>query len=75
NAQYLQEFLNIVGSGETDASETTEKETNGETVRVKESGKRLRIAFEFKDGNAQTQMNIAGDKNYDYKYIVMPLRI
>jgi len=75
NAQYLQEFLNIVGSGETDASETTEKENNGETVRVKESSKRLRIAFEFKDGNAQTQMNIAGDKNYDYKYIVMPLRI
>ncbi len=55
--------------------ETTEKETSGETVRVKESGNRLRIAFEFKDGNAQTQMNIAGDKNYDYKYIVMPLRI
>ena len=75
NAQYLQEFLNIVGSGETDTGEATEKETDGETVRVKESGKRLRIAFEFKDGNAQTQMNIAGDKNYDYKYIVMPLRI
>ncbi len=75
NAQYLQEFLNVVGAGEAESGETTEKETNGETVRVKESGNRLRIAFEFKDGNAQTQMNIAGDKNYDYKYIVMPLRI
>lgn len=75
NSQYLQEFLNVVGSGEQEAVETTEKETNGETVRVKESGSRLKIAFEFKDGNAQTQMNIAGDKNYDYKYIVMPLRI
>lgn len=75
NSQYLQDFLNVVGSGETEASETTEKETNGETVRVKEGGNRLRIAFEFKDGNGQTQMNIAGDKNYDYKYIVMPLRI
>jgi len=75
NSQYLQEFLNVVGAGEAEASETTEKETNGETVRVKEGGSRLRIAFEFKDGNAQTQMNIAGDKNYDYKYIVMPLRI
>ncbi len=75
NAQYLQEFLNIVGSTETEASETTEKETDGETVRVKENSNRLRIAFEFKDGNAQTQLNIAGDKNYDYKYIVMPLRI
>ncbi len=75
NAQYLQEFLNVVGSGESDSAETTEKETSGETVRVKEGGNRLRVAFEFKDGNAQTQMNIAGDKNYDYKYIVMPLRI
>lgn len=75
NSQYLQEFLNVVGSGETETGETVEKETNGETVRVKEGTGRLRIAFEFKDGNAQTQMNIAGDKNYDYKYIVMPLRI
>ena len=74
NSQYLQEFLNVVGSGEAEASET-EKETDGETVRVKETGSRLRIAFEFKDGNAQTQLNIAGDTNYDYKYIVMPLRI
>ena len=75
NAQYLQDFLNVVGAGEAEVSEMTEKETDGETVRVKESGNRLKIAFEFKDGNAQTQMNIAGDKNYDYKYIVMPLRI
>ncbi|MDQ2745774.1 MAG: DNA polymerase III subunit beta, partial [Acidobacteriota bacterium] len=75
NSQYLQEFLNVVGSGESEAGEVGEKETSGETVRVKEGGGRLRIAFEFKDGNAQTQLNIAGDKNYDYKYIVMPLRI
>lgn len=75
NSQYLQEFLNVVGSGESEANDATEKETDGETVRVKESANRLRIAFEFKDGNAQTQLNIAGDKNYDYKYIVMPLRI
>ncbi len=75
NAQYLQEFLNVVVAGEAESSDTTEKETDGETVRVKETGNRLRIAFEFKDGNAQTQMNIAGDTNYEYKYIVMPLRI
>jgi DNA polymerase-3 subunit beta len=75
NSQYLQEFLNVVGSGEAETADTTEKETDGETVRVKETGSRLRIAFEFKDGNAQTQLNIAGDTNYDYKYIVMPLRI
>ena len=75
NSQYLQEFLNVVGAGESETEGTTEKETSGETVRVKESANRLRIAFEFKDGNAQTQLNIAGDKTYDYKYIVMPLRI
>ena len=75
NSQYLQEFLNVVGSGESQADETIEKETDGETVRIKENANRLRIAFEFKDGNGQTQLNIAGDKNYDYKYIVMPLRI
>lgn len=76
NSQYLQEFLNVIGSGEmVETSGSTEKEIDGETVRVKEGSNRLRIAFEFKDGNAQTQLNIAGDKNYDYKYIVMPLRI
>ncbi len=75
NSQYLQEFLNVVGSGESESGEASEKENDGETVRVKEAASRLRIAFEFKDGNAQTQLNIAGDKNYDYKYIVMPLRI
>ncbi len=76
NSQYLQDFLNVVGAGETEtASAETEKETDGETVRVKESASRPRIAFEFKDGNGQTQMKLAGDTNYDYKYIVMPLRI
>ncbi len=74
NSQYLQEFLNVVSVKESEAN-ATENETEGETVRVKESNGRLKIAFEFKDGNAQTQMKIAGDKNYDYKYIVMPLRI
>lgn len=75
NSQYLQEFLNVIGSGSEAASEETqEQETDGETVRVKTGG-RPRISFEFKDGNAQTQMRLAGDTSYDYKYIVMPLRI
>ena len=74
NSQYLQDFLNVVGANEAGAGET-EQETDGETVRVKETNVRTRIAFEFKDGNAQTQMKLAGDTNYDYKYIVMPLRI
>lgn len=76
NSQYLQDFLNIVGATETEAvASETETESEGEKVRVKESSGRPRIAFEFKDGNAQTQMKVAGDTNYDYKYIVMPLRI
>ena len=74
NSQYLQDFLNVVGAAAAEAPET-EKETDGETVRVKEGGGRPRIAFEFKDGSAQTQMRVAGDSAYDYKYIVMPLRI
>ncbi len=75
NSQYLQEFLNVVGAGEAEVAEKNENETDGETVRVKENPGRLRIAFEFKDGNGQTLMNIAGDTLYNYKYIVMPLRI
>ncbi|HVE56854.1 MAG TPA: DNA polymerase III subunit beta [Pyrinomonadaceae bacterium] len=74
NSQYLQEFLNVVGAGDT-AEAASEQETDGETVRVKETGGKPRISFEFKDGNAQTQMRVAGDSSYDYKYIVMPLRI
>jgi DNA polymerase-3 subunit beta len=34
------------------------------------------IAFEFKDGNSQAQLRPAGEPNgYDYKYVVMPMRI
>lgn len=74
NSQYLQDFLNVVGAGENQAVETPEQETDGDKVKVKENG-RLKIAFEFKDGNAQTQMRPANDGGYDYKYVVMPLRI
>ena len=49
NAQYLQDFLNVVGDGQ--------------------------VAFEFKDGNSQAQLSPAGDADYDYKYVVMPMRI
>lgn len=34
------------------------------------------VAFEFKDGNSQAQLRPAGEPNgYDYKYVVMPMRI
>ena len=36
NSQYLQEFLNVVGAGEAEATEKNENEIDGETVSVKE---------------------------------------
>jgi DNA polymerase-3 subunit beta len=75
NSQYVQDFLNVIGANESEAA-ATEQETEGDKVKVKEgSGRASRIAFEFKDGNAQTMMRLADDTGYDYKYIVMPLRI
>ena len=73
NSQYLQEFLNVIGSGSIE-TETAEQETEGDKVKVKEGGK-LRVAFEFKDGNAGIQLRPENDGGYDYKYVVMPLRI
>ncbi|HMQ03551.1 MAG TPA: DNA polymerase III subunit beta [Pyrinomonadaceae bacterium] len=80
NWQYLQDFLNTVSSVQTgfsndEGSEAVQKETDGDKVRVKESNSPTRIRFEFKDSNAQTLMKIAGESAYDYRYIVMPLRI
>ncbi len=49
NAQYLQDFLNVIGTGN--------------------------VAFEFKDGNSQAQLRPAEGGEYDYKYVVMPMRI
>lgn len=71
NSAYLQDFLNVVSVNEAEAAQETEND--GETVRVKDS--RLRLAFDFKDSNAQTLIRLANDTTYDYKYIVMPLRI
>ena len=33
------------------------------------------VAFEFKDGNSQAQLKPLGDTDYDYRYIVMPMRL
>jgi DNA polymerase-3 subunit beta len=49
NAQYLQEFLSVMGEGQ--------------------------VAFEFKDGNSQAQLRPAANGEFDYKYVVMPMRI
>ncbi len=71
NSAYLQDFLSIIGAN--DAESAPENENEGETVKVKDG--RLRLAFDFKDSNAQTLIRLANDNGYDYKYIVMPLRI
>jgi DNA polymerase-3 subunit beta len=70
NSGYLQDFLSVISGGGESAQES---ENDGETVRVKDG--RLRLAMDFKDGNSQTLIRPTGDKSYDYKYIVMPLRI
>ncbi|MFZ1700088.1 MAG: DNA polymerase III subunit beta [Pyrinomonadaceae bacterium] len=87
NHQYLQEFLQNVGSAEMIAEESQSESEPGAvatgssdskgaaTAPAREGRAPVRIAFEFKDPNAQTQMSIAGETTYDYKYIVMPLRI
>lgn len=49
NAQYLQDFLNVIGEG--------------------------KVVFEFKDANTQAQLRPSEDGDYDYKYVVMPMRI
>jgi len=49
NAQYLQEFLNVIGDA--------------------------KVAFDFKDGNSQAELKPSENGDYDYKYIVMPMRI
>jgi DNA polymerase III subunit beta len=80
NWQYLQDFLNAVSSAEAAAAdEAAAPAENGESgaaaAPARETASPTRIVFEFKDANAATQMSIAGDNGYDYRYIVMPLRI
>ncbi len=72
--KFMQEFLSYVLGTSADATEI-EKETDGEKVMVKETGARPRILFRFKDPNSSTQMSIADETEYEYKYIVMPLRV
>ncbi|MGH9949630.1 MAG: DNA polymerase III subunit beta, partial [Pyrinomonadaceae bacterium] len=88
NHQYVQDFLNNVGAlenagtvseptgGNASVNERAETAENGTAAApARESKSPTRISFEFKDSNAATQIRIDGDTAYDYKYIVMPLRI
>lgn len=67
NAKYLQDFLNIA------AVKVSESDKEADAEKTKEPVANPRIAFNFKNANGQTEMNIAGDTSY--KYVVMPLRI
>jgi len=84
------EFLNNVGAlemaagGDAEARTSvraesgTESESTGSNAAAapaRETRSPIRIAFEFRDSNAATQMRIDGENAYDYKYVVMPLRI
>ncbi|MFT3743153.1 MAG: DNA polymerase III subunit beta [Pyrinomonadaceae bacterium] len=83
NWQYLLEFLTNAATGDvfltaSDSESAPDSDSSGTaaaTAPAKEGKAPLRITFDFKDSNAQTQMSIAGETTYDYKYIVMPLRI
>jgi DNA polymerase III subunit beta len=84
NWQYLIEFLNNVGSVESStananaagagASGAESSEPNSAAPATPRNSA-TRIEFSFKDQNGATQMSISGETAYNYKYIVMPLRI
>ncbi|MFM8439806.1 MAG: DNA polymerase III subunit beta [Acidobacteriota bacterium] len=67
NSQYLQDFLSVAAGAF--------EESSNEDGEGKKTISKARVSFEFKDGNSQTQMSVSGSNEYDYKYIVMPLRI
>jgi len=65
----------VADSDSSAAATATATGSSAATAPAREGKVPLRITFDFKDANAQTQMSIAGETTYDYKYIVMPLRI
>jgi DNA polymerase-3 subunit beta len=87
NWQYLMEFLNNVGALEMAGATMSEPAASGDGAEAATEGSATaaapakeppapkRISFEFNDSNAATQMRISGETTYNYKYIVMPLRI
>jgi len=68
-----------------EASETVQTDYAGEEVDIGFNAQYLqdfmnvtsegKIAFEFKDGNSQAQLRPVETGDYEYKYIVMPMRI
>jgi len=70
---------------EGEASENIQTDYAGEDVDIGFNAQYLqdfmnvnsegKIAFEFKDGNSQAQLRPVEAGDYDYKYIVMPMRL
>jgi DNA polymerase-3 subunit beta len=70
---------------EGEARETVAVEYAGEEVEIGFNAAYLQdflnvlddgsVAFEFKDGNSQAQLRPVTDDGYDYRYVVMPMRI
>jgi DNA polymerase-3 subunit beta len=70
---------------EGEASENIQTDYAGEDVDIGFNAQYLqdfmnvnsegKVAFEFKDGNSQAQLRPVDDGDYDYKYIVMPMRL
>ncbi len=70
---------------EGEASESIQAEYTGENVDIGFNAQYLqdfmnvnsdgKVAFEFKDGNSQAQLRPLDNGDYEYKYIVMPMRL
>jgi DNA polymerase-3 subunit beta len=70
---------------EGDARETVTTEYTGDETEIGFNAAYLQdflnvlsdgnVAFEFKDGNSQAQLRPASDDGYDYRYVVMPMRL
>lgn len=70
---------------EGEARETLQAEYSGEEADIGFNAQYLqdflnvlgdrKVAFEFRDGNSQAQLRPAEAGDYDYKYVVMPMRI
>lgn len=78
--------LGASSSEEGEGSEEVPTDYNGDEVVVGFNSQYVQdffsvirdgqVSFEFKDGNAQAQMRpVSEDASYDYRYIVMPMRV
>jgi DNA polymerase-3 subunit beta len=79
--------LNIAAqtAEEGEAKESVATEYAGEEIEIGFNAQYLQdflngvgdgqVAFEFKDGNSQAQLRLVSDADYDYKYVIMPMRL